>query len=1360
MRSARYGSSVTFCWMAAALLALAAVRPASADDRDLLRQAVGDPYVFILLDTSGSMHWSPKCPVQVADPAHPGQTIQVPANPNDCAVLCPTGDCFVPLNGDDPKSKFYQAKQALYEVIQSIDGIQFGFGTYNQDSLFVRSKHWMYQAAGNGPSITGYGNFPSTGTQEVFGFTWTCDEGSNEDEVGCNPDEPADLTDAWDLARVRRLPKAGINFNSTVTFYVRQGGSNGTTWRIRYLPQGSPTPGQTLSVNVEREHCKNSDCSSRDQSSTVAVTFNPVAEFIAWDNGADTANPQLGYFSQNSADGSASNTCSGWDPTGDSGNDKYNGTYSIRWPTTTGDPRGSAFDSGDVLPLDWNNDHKTDILKRLAPNTVLSPTAPPNFGIATYFKDKPNSGESFLRLKDESVRPLVNEGSTPLANSVRDFRNWYSGCTTGTCSPTAGWKGKASAQDPDWNCRRKYLLVLTDGDETCTNDPCAATDALKKNENVLTYVVAFGVDNVSGNKLNCMAANGGTGKPIYPQNKDDLVAALTELFGQIKEEASAFASAAVPSVQAEVADRIYLSSFTPLNGESVWDGHLDAFLKPLPLDNAGRPNRALKCSSLPVDRRGSCHLWDAGEEIEKQAPTQSNIDSASVIDASILKIGAAIDQRRVFYAKAQSGTTQPRTLRLFVPSSGNPVSDPDWLDLFSGLGLTNPLLYPTAASKKTATEAIMAQTLVLKNSSIGSTPITYVLGDVFHSDPVLVDRPNDFFLYAGNVHSENGCGYKCYSDKQSRRRKMLVVGSDDGQLHFFDSGIWDPTPTVQKFTTGTGRELFAVIPRLVLPAIRDLAQGKLDNEPKHIFGIDGTPRLDDVFLDPIHNGTPTPSEREWRTVLIGGFREGGKPLDEARISDFVSGYYALDITQPDKMNSKGEPVNQNTLPDCLSLTNQTVSSCGNLAFPTLLWEFTDSTSGSCWDEDLNTFCDLGETWSVPTVGRVRVVENSQVKERYVAIFGGGMDAERKSNPKKGNWLYMVDIETGQPIYKRRLTGAVVADPAAVDLDVDGFLDVLYVATSAGFVYKVNISTPAVLTSTTLPKTSARPNLAANVTTMRVLDTDTSSLSDSTWDPVPIFDTGGRPVFFAPVAFYVSSLNRFALAFGSGDRENLWDFAGAEGRFYMIIDDNFGPAQYASGFLPLDENDYQRILPDGAAAPVGADFVIAPSAGKQRGWFMDLEVDERVITQAFGLGGVVIFSSYRPAIDIEADQNGQKVCARGGDSRIFVVFANNANALMTVDGIKSRYRTVPEFVTNPYVEQGATKNPDPQRPDDHHSEQLDPEQLEIMAALKKFFPPCAKFGNYWISVSGIRSDTGYERYATIPIGICQRNWKEH
>jgi hypothetical protein len=92
------------------------------------------------------------------------------------------------------------------------------------------------------------------------------------------------------------------------------------------------------------------------------------------------------------------------------------------------------------------------------------------------------------------------------------------------------------------------------------------------------------------------------------------------------------------------------------------------------------------------------------------------------------------------------------------------------------------------------------------------------------------------------------------------------------------------------------------------------------------------------------------------------------------------------------------------------------------------------------------------------------------------------------------------------------------------------------------------------------------------------------------------------------------------------------------------------------------------------------------------------------------------------------------------------------------GDPSRFRPVPEFVTNPYVEQGATKNPNSGGAP--NSEQLDATQKAILQELKKFYPPGTKFANYWISVSGIRSDTGYERYATIPVGIIERNWKEH
>ena len=67
---------------AACVLVLAALSatPASPDDRDLLRETSADPYVFILFDTSGSMHWAPQCTQQQVDDGI-------------CEYLCPTGDC-------------------------------------------------------------------------------------------------------------------------------------------------------------------------------------------------------------------------------------------------------------------------------------------------------------------------------------------------------------------------------------------------------------------------------------------------------------------------------------------------------------------------------------------------------------------------------------------------------------------------------------------------------------------------------------------------------------------------------------------------------------------------------------------------------------------------------------------------------------------------------------------------------------------------------------------------------------------------------------------------------------------------------------------------------------------------------------------------------------------------------------------------------------------------------------------------------------------------------------------------------------------------------------------------------------------
>ncbi|MEO6193841.1 MAG: PilC/PilY family type IV pilus protein [Thermoanaerobaculia bacterium] len=1321
---------------AAALALLALLGPAGArgDDRDLLRTTIADPYLFILLDTSGSMNWSPK------------------------GTTCPSGDCFVPLQADDQNSKFYQAKEALYEVLTDpgLPKVALGFATYNQDQLAMTQKHWLYEATGNGVLLTGSTYFPAAGAREVFGngTPWICDTGNSDHEIGCYAASPADLDDVWELTRVRRLPKGGRTFAaaSTQTFYIR---TAGITYKVTYTPV-TGTYGGALSVKVTVLKCNNAACSSTTSLGTPTVGFTPVGEFASWDNAGtnpDRTNPTITYYTSVAVDSVANNSCSGWDPNTDTPSDKNANGYSLRWPTDSSDPRGTSFTSGDVIPLDWKTDHKVDILKRLAPNYVDSSTVP-DFRIAPFLANDRAGAETFLRLKSENQRPLIAGGSTPLGASVQQFRTWYSGCSSDTCGALGGWAAVAGAQDTSFQCRQKFLLILTDGDETCGGDPCKYTKLLKDQYGVTTFVVAFGVTATAGNTLSCMAD---ADHIFYPQTKDELVADLKTALGKIKEQASTFASAAVPSVQAEIADRIYLSNFTPLNDAAVWDGHLDGYLKPLPLKD-GKPDRTRACPALGTAGRSTCHLWDAGESILTQAPEP--VDVASTVDVNTLRLGTGASQRRVFYTREVASGTVPSTLRLFVPPSGDPKTNPtpDWTDLLKGFKLPIPATAADSTLVKQRVTGIIRETLVVKSSTIQVTGlpdrnIKYILGDIFHADPVLVDRPNNFGFYTANLYANasTGCtsnpGYQCYAQQQRRRRKMLLAAANDGQLHAFDAGVWDSG--AKAFTDGTGKEIFSYIPRLAMPVVRSQVEGG-----REIFGVDGTPRVQDVFLDPNHSGTPNASEREWRTVAIGGFREGGAIDGGGRVGDFISGYYALDVTHPDTLDGSNNPTQQ-TVPSCLSTTNGTVSGCGTLPYPAVLWEYTDSIASSQLDEDKNGLADLGQTWSVPIIGRIKVIEGGVQVDKFVAIFGGGMDADNKLSPKRGNWIYMVDVETGLTIYKRKVVGAAAADPAVLDSDLDGYLDTIYMGTTAGFLYKIDISSPGTLQGVSLVTTQAVPPLAAAATVQRITDTS--------WDPFAIFDTLGRPIYLAPSILYVSKLGRFALAFGTGDRENLWNLDGQVGRYYLILDDNF-----TSGSLPKTEANYEAIDVTAANVSSSTNFLLNPSLGKSKGWFLKLQADERVITSTFGLSGIIIFSGFQPQ---EIGTDPAAVCARGGSSHIYVVYTNNGNGVVQTGGTTTRYRVVSTFVTSPYVEQGATKNPPTGTGGSGGSGGtggtggsggsggIDLTQQQIIDQVKQLMPSRCKFGNQWISINGSGSDTIQQRYGSVPICVIEQNFKE-
>ncbi|MEM1180452.1 MAG: hypothetical protein AAGM22_19060, partial [Acidobacteriota bacterium] len=228
--------------------------------------------------------------------------------------LCPAGGCQAPLGADDPTSKFFQAKQALYEVLGQVEGVHFGFGTYEQDDTAVIYTHRRMRVRetkddGVTPQDTfnalldpadrllGF-DWPMIGAFEVFGTgapydsngntvdnnlqlenQWNCgtdfndirgDAGFEDDHwIGCTPGEPADVEDIWEMQRFLRIPRLGRTASSETRLYIRD--IDDTVYRIdtEYLGfnNGLSSPAYdytdaVFGVQYDLHRCNNATCSN------------------------------------------------------------------------------------------------------------------------------------------------------------------------------------------------------------------------------------------------------------------------------------------------------------------------------------------------------------------------------------------------------------------------------------------------------------------------------------------------------------------------------------------------------------------------------------------------------------------------------------------------------------------------------------------------------------------------------------------------------------------------------------------------------------------------------------------------------------------------------------------------------------------------------------------------------------------------------------------------------------------------------------------------------------------------------------------------------------------------------------------
>lgn len=1448
--------------VAAALLLTTAVsiavvvrRADAADDIDLLRDEGGQPFVMVLLDTSASMNLQP------SSDKNPKQ--------NDLGT-------WVPANGDDPKSKIYQVKKALYEVFSEVEGIHFGFAGFNQDNLRVKAKHWLYaaQAPATFFSEALTLTYPeAAGDQWVFGTHFDLPTGS-PGEVGTCAAPLSYTTDRMRLDRFARLGAGGLG--PTTLWILRQG----TTYRvtIERADASIPLGSQQIDVQITAEEVDPTTCSPK-QTEVRVVTFDLVTDFLMVEanvgnqgvpspvgseplntDNCSTQETVAGYWDYQ--DIQAVNTCGagssqpftgrGWEGNTDSGarpaapfnhenfdpfqlcggsqlgSPSCDILYNAHFPTTLQpDPAFDELDMGDFIPLDWTVDHREDFLRRLNPrhpnylpkilwdedlaNGELDdfhPAFRPYFGVATYFQDTPEGAfgdapdsDDFLKLKNEGQRPLVAFGNSPLGRAINDFRCWVLGVNDtgpggGKCGNRKGQRGPS--YNPGWNtlfqendiwykCRLPYLIVISDGEENSDGEnPSADVADFLNKAAVRTWVFTF---NDKDSDL-ISIANPGGGDIVLVTSGNELKEELEKVIGEIRQDATTFATAAVPSVQASTDQNIYITHFQPNNQAAIWEGHMRSFP-----------------SSSDLDLTNDPHTWDSAIEMLAQAPDRPADGDTSTL--SDLKLGTGENERRIYFGMEPTpgvsgqGTWVDHRAGLDegwndeeTTSDVEPTAESAEADLWSAFGVTYDPDDPDSIQQaRSRVYQIIENTVVEKHwDNPDNGPTDYILGEMFHSDPLIVGGPTNtqYFILDAEERTNpdgttEGTGYQEFFNKHENRRKLVIAGANDGMVHAFDVG----RPSIEelpaepggglvkrdevRFDNGTGLEVFAYIPRSVLPIVAELAE----NPSAHRWSVDGPPAAGDVFIDPAHGGAPDPDEREWRTVLIGGLREGG------------SAYYALDITQPDKLDEGTVgptdeelaearrdvllPAGAGVVPECAddSTSGTGDVDCDAVLYPAPLWEFSDriwDPANLKWvdlDEDPNGLRDLGETWSVPDIGRIRVIQDGETVNKYVAIFGGGLDPFKSGS--QGNFLYIVDIENGQTIYKRRLEGSAPSSPAAVDIDQDSFFDRIYIGTTFGFLYRVDLvkEDASGVVLPVLEPVQVRGidgNMHDQGATVRRIGPGNDA-DNPLWEPRKIFTTGGRPIYFPPSVLFVANLGEFALGLGTGDRDALTAKTGLDGRFYLFVDET---SNIADTNLPLAESNFTVIDKDDTTDR--PDLLTDPSiAVGRKGWVLDLADNERLIGNPFGFAGITFFATFEtadptPSCDVTKSNCDNPLCLLDGTSFLYLVGTSDADAFLTVSGNLQRYREIQGFVTNPFTEQsihsalsGEDDGGDGGEGEEDEDACFDEALVRKLMAL---FPSQCKFGTHYIDVKLIRSETvGLECLAQVPVCIVEKNWKE-
>ncbi|MEX2208742.1 MAG: PilC/PilY family type IV pilus protein, partial [Myxococcota bacterium] len=754
-------------------------------------------------------------------------------------------------------------------------------------------------------------------------------------------------------------------------------------------------------------------------------------------------------------------------------------------------------------------------------------------------------------------------------------------------------------------------------------------------QNAITYTVGFSLDS----PLLEDAANRGDGQYYASNNATELGFALTTAVTDILLRNATLTAANVPASRSAYGDGFYTAWFAPGGRRSLWPGHLQAF--------------TVNSSLVVVDAGGQPAIDPVTDLFYE--PRNPHWDVATTLLADY-------DSRSIYTTR--SGARVP-----FTPASITAA------DL--GVLLSEEPQYPQEPNQPDFTSAEdLADAVVswlhgydsFDEDDDGSyvDPREFVLGDIFHSNPIAIGPPLPYLRFE--------TGYGPASDVNSfmgtfgRRDRVMYVGANDGMLHGVFAGRFtdpNPSPSVigdEYYTPGDGTELFAYVPGSLLPRVKILP--KLDTGKQYF--VDGQASAADVWID--YDGDGIKEGSDWTTLLVVPFREGGESM------------LALDVTDPNAVSGNHGP------------------------YPRFMWEFAHA--------------NQGQSWSKPIITRVKMragmgygdrcgVNNGDgdCREEWVVIFGAGYRPEGDPNlsaytndpnnptyTRKGRGVYMVRARDGaivahiaqdpnSPTYSK-MRYAIPAEPAVLDLNFDGFADVLYIGDVGGQLWKWDLSAIGV------------PDMAGVV-------------SNTLWPAGVVFEApvattaGGllhyHSIFQAAAAAFSNRV--LTLSFASGERANLGYRGEADpndpnsliglyddnNRFWVLKDRSPTGTNAFPATLPIYEEPLFPLtapLPGHGRLTDVTNLTSDPNTNDE-GYFFRVKDGEKFMTNHLIFGGHVATVSYTPSSLLSLPPG---TCALGGTTSEWAWELEDATAALD-DPIN-----VNQFVRSRTLGNGAATDP--------------------------------------------------------------------